>query len=351
MKRLFLFLLTITTLCNLSARPIEGNDKNETTGVTAEQVVNTLKERIRLSGYAQAGYTYDDAQDADNTFDIKRIIFMAEGKVTDKWTVFFMYNFNSGGNLLELYTDYHIVPGLTARLGQFKMPYTLESPLSPTVVELINCYSQATNYLAAIGSQDPLHSGSGGRDQGFMLYGNLFKDYLTYNVGVFNGQGINTKDKNSNKDFVGSVKVFPLTWLTLGGSYIKGKGHAIGLSDANPDIELGENYTRDRWAVGTVINTKPVSLRTEYLGGKDGEVKSEGYYATTTFHVMPKFEVVASYDYFNKNKDMGLKQTNYVAGVQYWFYPRCRVQAQYTFSDKKELDNSHMIQGQIQVRF
>ena len=47
------------------------------------QVVNTLKERISLAGYAQLGYTYDDAANPDNTFDIKRIIFMAHGKITD----------------------------------------------------------------------------------------------------------------------------------------------------------------------------------------------------------------------------------------------------------------------------
>ena len=33
------------------------------------QVVNTLKERISLAGYAQLGYTYDDAANPDNTFD------------------------------------------------------------------------------------------------------------------------------------------------------------------------------------------------------------------------------------------------------------------------------------------
>ena len=43
-------------------------------------VVNTLKDRISLAGYAQVGYTYDDADDGSNTFDIKRVIFMAQGK-------------------------------------------------------------------------------------------------------------------------------------------------------------------------------------------------------------------------------------------------------------------------------
>ena len=50
-------------------------------------VVNTLKERISLAGYAQVGYTYDDAgEKASNTFDLKRVIFMARGKITDKWS-------------------------------------------------------------------------------------------------------------------------------------------------------------------------------------------------------------------------------------------------------------------------
>ncbi|KAA6325299.1 hypothetical protein EZS27_025464, partial [termite gut metagenome] len=64
--------------------------------------VNTLKERISLSGYAQTGYRYDDRTDL-NTFDIKRIIFMAEGKITDKWLCYFMYTF--GGTLAEIYSQ------------------------------------------------------------------------------------------------------------------------------------------------------------------------------------------------------------------------------------------------------
>lgn len=354
MRRLLFLAFTSLALCgsHTSAQTVDNtDDRKEEIGTTVNAVVNTLKERISLMGYAQFGYTYDDAADADNEFDIKRIIFMAEGKITDKWSLFFMYNFNGGGTLLEMYTDYQIVPGLSARLGQFKVPYTIESPLSPTVVELINCYSQATNYLAAVSPVDPLVGSTTGRDMGFMLFGNLFNDFLTYNIGVFNGQGINCKDRNSNKDLVGSLMINPLKWLSVGGSFIQGKGHAIALSDVNPDIRIGDNYTRNRQAIGAVVNTKPISLRAEYLSGKDGKVKSDGYYATALFHACPKFDIIASYDYFNKNHDITLKQTNYVAGVQYWFYPRCRVQAQYTYSDKHQSKSSNMIQAQVQVRF
>lgn len=324
----------------------------ETAENSIGKVVNTLKERINLSGYIQAGYTYEDKEsaDSDHNFDIKRIIFMAEGKITDKWSCFFMYNFNSGGTLLEAYTDYRIIPGISARLGQFKVPYTIESPLSPTAVELIDCYSQATNYLAAIGNHDPLIGATSGRDLGFMLFGDLFDEKLTYHIGAINGQGINNKDRNSNKDIIGSVMVTPLKWLSLGGSFIKGQGHAITSSDEMNILE-GQNYTRDRWAAGAVIETKPVSIRTEYLGGKDGKSKSEGAYVVASYHVCRDLDIIASYDYFNKNKKSGDKQTNYVAGAQYWFYPRCRLQLQYTYKDSKLHENSNMLQAQVQVRF
>ena len=104
-------------------------------------VVNTLKDRIKLAGYAQVGYSYDDADGSSNTFDIKRVIFMAEGRITDRWLCYFMYSFANTGKILEAYTEYKFLPQLTARIGQFKTMYTIENPMSPCYVELINCYS------------------------------------------------------------------------------------------------------------------------------------------------------------------------------------------------------------------
>lgn len=318
---------------------------------TLKTVVNTLKERIVLMGYAQTGYTYDDELEANNTFDVKRIIFMADGKITDEWSCFFMYNFAGGGSLVEIYTDYKFLPWLSARLGQFKTPYTIESPMSPTTVELINCYSQATNYLAGVTGSDGLYGATGGRDIGFMVFGNLIQNKLSYQLAVMNGQGVNINDRNKYKDIAGSLLVNPVKWLSVGGSFVKGKGNAVGGSTVNPDIKVGDNYRRDRWSLGTVVETKPVTLRAEYLGGIDGSIKSDGFYVISSFHVMPKLDLIASYDYLNRNKKIDDKQTNYVAGIQYWFYPRCRLQAQYTFRNKHKEDNSNLFQAQIQVRF
>ena len=165
-------------------------------------------------------YHHDEADKPDNTFDIKRIIFMAHGKITKRWTCDFMYDFYNGGMLLEVYTDYQFLPGLTARIGEFKVPYTIENELSPTTVELINCYSQSVCYLAGVSGSDKCYGMTSGRDIGMMLHGKLFRDFLQYKVAVMNGQGLNTKDKNSQKDVVGNLMVNPLKWLSVGGSFI-----------------------------------------------------------------------------------------------------------------------------------
>ena len=83
MKRILLAIASVFTLFISHAQ------------ITTDKVINTLKERITLSGYAQAGYTYDDLKESTNTFDVKRIIFMAHGQITKEWSCYFMYNFNS----------------------------------------------------------------------------------------------------------------------------------------------------------------------------------------------------------------------------------------------------------------
>ena len=99
-----------------------------------------------------------------------------------------------------------------------------------------------------------------------------------------NGQELNIKDKNNQKDIVGNLMVNPLKWLSVGGSFIKGTGHAIADSEIT-GIRAGENYTKNRWSIGGIITTTSFSLRSEYLAGKDGGVKSDGFYATGCYAI------------------------------------------------------------------
>ena len=119
--------------------------------------LDELTSRITLNGYAQAGWSYQNPNGkGTNSYNLKRTLLWAKARITDRWSFLFMHDFSSV--VQEFYTDYRITKGneLTVRLGQFKHSYTMENPLSPTALELIDVYSQAVLYLAGEGP-DPLN--------------------------------------------------------------------------------------------------------------------------------------------------------------------------------------------------
>ena len=236
--------------------------------------------RITLNGYAQGGWSYQDINgQKTNSYNLKRTLLWAKARITDRWSFLFMHDFSSVPQ--EFYTDYRVTKdnSLTVRLGQFKHSYTMENPMSPTQLELIDVYSQAVLYLAGEGP-DPLNGVNFGRDQGLMVFGDLFKNALHYELALMSGQGINRKDNNNQKDFIAKLELRPMDGLRLVGSGYLGTGNAVGTAAWNPTIALGDNYKRNRYSVGAEYKTapyskgvykeaRPASVRAEWLGGED----------------------------------------------------------------------------------
>ena len=310
-----------------------------------------LTSRIELHGYAQGGYSYDDATGKTNsTFNLKRTLFWAKGRITDRFSFMFMHDFSSV--VQEYYLDYRITRGngLSVRLGQFKHSYSLENPLSPTMLELIDVYSQAVLYLAGEGP-DPLNGVNYGRDQGIMLYGDLFNNHIHYELAVMNGQGVNRKDGNSDKDVIARLEYKPVNGLRFVASAQKGRGHAVGTAAWNPGVQLGDDYRRDRISAGAELKSPHLNVRAEYLAGKDGDVTSRGAYVTTSIPIVKGLDLVASADYYNRNPEMDYYQTNLTGGIQYWFFKKCRLQMQYTRCLSHFSNDYNWLQAQVQVAF
>ena len=328
--------------------------------------LNDLTKRITFNGYAQAGWSFNDANGTkSNSYNLKRTLLWAKAKITDRWSFLFMHDFNSV--VQEFYTDYRVTKdnALTVRFGQFKHSYTMENPLSPTALELIDVYSQAVLYLAGEGP-DPLNGVNYGRDQGLMVFGDLVNNKVHYELALMSGQGINRSDRNNQKDFLAKLEVKPMDGLRLVASGYLGTGNAMGTAAWNPEIKVGDNYTRNRYSAGLEYKTlpyagskykeaRPASIRAEWLGGKDGEVGSRGGYVTCCFPVVDALDIVASGETFDRNtKQDGWKQTNLTLGVQYWFYKKCRMQLQYTrcFCGEEISKNDYnWLQAQVQVAF
>ena len=321
--------------------------------------------RITLNGYAQGGWSYQDPNGKpQNAYNLKRTLLWAKARITDRWSFLFMHDFSSV--VQEFYTDYRLSKGneMTVRLGQFKHSYTMENPLSPTMLELVDVYSQAVLYLAGEGP-DPLNGVNYGRDMGLEVYGDLAKGILHYELALMSGQGINRKDLNNQKDFIAKLELRPMPGFRVVASGYLGTGCAVGTAAWNPEIAVGDNYKRNRYSVGAEYKTqaytgskykeaRPASIRADWLGGEDGNVGSRGGYVTTCIPIVDALDIVASGETYDRNtKVEGWDQTNLTVGLQYWFYKKCRMQLQYTrcmCGDEIGKDYN-WLQAQVQVAF
>ena len=321
--------------------------------------------RITLNGYAQGGWSYQNPNDKpQNAYNLKRTLLWAKARITDRWSFMFMHDFSSV--VQEFYTDYRLSKGneLTVRLGQFKHSYTMENPMSPTQLELVDVYSQAVLYLAGEGP-DPLNGVNYGRDMGLEVYGDLAKGLVHYELALMSGQGINRKDLNNQKDFIAKLELRPVDGFRVVASGYLGTGCAVGTAAWNPEINVGDNYKRNRYSVGAEYKTqpytgnkykeaRPASIRAEWLGGQDGNVGSRGGYVTTTIPVVDALDIVASGETFDRNTKVdGWDQTNLTVGLQYWFYKKCRMQLQYTRCMCGDMigKDYNWLQAQMQVAF
>jgi hypothetical protein len=326
------------------------------TSTSDNELLKDLASRLNFHGYAQGGFNHTHKAGEDTqTFELKRILFWTDAQITDRWSFLFMHDFSSV--VQEFYTDYRITNNnaLTVRLGQFKNGLSYENPLSPTSMEAIDVYSEGVTYLTGCGS-DPLLGVQYGRDLGLSLYGETNNGLLRYELDIMNGQGINKKDGNKEKDFIGRLEFRPAKGLNIIATGQIGRGHAIATSIYNPDIAVDENYKRNRWTVGFNYKSDAFNVHGEYLEGKDGDVTSRGAYLTGNVPLGRGFDVIGSYDFFNFNTTLGMDQHKAIAGLQYWFYKKCRLQLQYVYKSayttKTEFIHgaNHAIMAQMQIR-
>ena len=204
----------------------------------------------RISGYLQLGYEWSD--DA-STFFVKRARVDFQGDISPKIDYRLQLEFASP-KIVDIYLRYKPLEALNVQVGQFKVPFSIENThYVPLKYEFIE-YSMAVCRL--MGFTDVCGVNATGRDLGAQLYGGLIDrdgySILNYNVGVFNGEGINTKDKNKSKDVVARLMVQPLRALSFAGYYYWG--------------EVGADYARrTRYGGGVCYDDGRWIARGEYI--------------------------------------------------------------------------------------
>lgn len=293
-------------------------------------------EHLSLSGYLQGGYSWDTDSNPETTFYLKRARISLTGNAPEeKFDYRLQVDMAGSPKICDLYFRYKPSPAFGMQLGQFKLPFAIENDIyGPTKFEFID-YSYITTLFARNNAQyDGL--AATGRDLGFQVYGSLGEadgyHALSYNIGIFNGAGINGKDHNSSKDLVGRVIYKPSKELSFTASYMY----------AETDIKVNEEITREyvespRWAIGAIYDNKSVLVRSEYAEAQFGNMHVASFYAMAGYQLTKAWGLYARYEFLNHERE-SIHSDNLdritIAGV-YKPYDFLRIQINYSHTIKQ----------------
>ena len=262
-------------------------------------------EHLSLSGYLQGGYSWNSDSNPEATFYLKRARLSLTGSAPEeKFDYRLQVDMAGSPKICDLYFRYKPSPAFSMQLGQFKLPFAIENDLyGPTKFEFID-YSYITTLFARNNAKyDGL--AATGRDLGFQVYGSLGEadgyHALSYNIGFFNGAGINGTDHNSSKDFVGRVIYKPSKELSLTASYMYAETN-IKVKVANEEIT--RRYVESpRWAIGAIYDNKSVLVRSEYAEARFGDMFVSSFYAMAGYQLTKTWGLYARYEYLNHERE------------------------------------------------
>ena len=321
-------------------------------------------EMPKISGFVQGMYQAnlsDEGELKDNTLRMRRVRLSVDGNLSKTVSYKIQGDFTRSPMLVDAFIKYKPCREFAIQVGQFKTPFTIESPINPVNLEIFD-YGEAVQQLG--GYKDVCGVGALGRDLGLMATGSLFPvegeegykySIVDYSIGVFNGNGANNLDNNNSKDLVGRLDVHPgLKEITLSGSYYYGKY----TKDENIDC------TRNRWAAGAQYNDGKFLLRGEYIGGKTGisdvttanpYYNSNGYYGVVGYNFQAgeqKIMPVLRYEHFTKDASIVNGGTNwYTAGINYWPLKSVNCKLDYSLIQKEAGGNSHRVVAMVSYKF
>lgn len=338
----------------------EGNapreTERETQGITFEskntdsKLLQTMKPTINFGGYIIAKYSISDrsGQATNGGFDLRFVRLYADGHVFNDFYYKFQLEVNGapgvdkGPRVVDAFMEWQKFDFFRVMLGQFKRPFGFENPYSPLKVGY-GCYSQATMKIASIGDRNGEHKSSG-RDLGVQIQGDLLPGadghkWIHYQLGFFNGQGINHADKDHHKDLIGGLWISPIKDLAIGGFGWNGKYTNEKYDATNPNHL--KSVKRVRWGVGMKYESD-WTVRGEYMSSVGGVVtnavapdRSDAWYATIGVPVIKNLKIYGRYDCYRDAKTWSSLRTDYGISGNYHLGKNLIFQLNYTFTDDR----------------
>ena len=363
---------------------------------------------VKLSGYGMIQYQYSGQKNAEsNSFNIRMGRIALEGRIADDfyWKTQIQFNGNtsnlgSSPRMVDLFAEWQKFEYFKVKIGQFKNPFTFENPMHPIDQGFMG-YSQNVSKLAGFSDRAGEHA-SNGRDIGLQLQGDFLKNangrnLLHYQIGVFNGQGTNTKDVDNQKNVIGGVWLMPVSGMRIGafgwtGSYARkgnwtetvadptssvAPGATKEITHTNEVRSLNQNryafsfeYKKDGWTVRSeyihstgkafaksITNFNDANAKDCSLNEKIGD-KAQGVYGLVIAPLaqLPKnsrIDVKARYDMYQPNGKNNMQKTQYEAGLNFHIGKRFSILTEYALVNDKTLakHNYSMADAEVCFRF
>lgn len=343
---------------------------------------------VKLSGYGMLQYQYSGQEGSEsNSFNLRIARVSLDGRIVNDfyWKAQIQFNGNtstlgSSPRVVDLFVEWQKYSYFKVKLGQFKNPFTYENPMNP-IDQGFMAYSQNVQKLAGFSDRAGGHA-SNGRDIGVQLQGDFLKNsngrnLLHYQIGVFNGQGINVKDVDNQKNIIGGVWVMPVAGMRLGafgweGSYARkgtwNEGQNSGVRKLPQHrYALSAEYLIDDWtfrseyihstgeAFAKSLNNTDDATSTNCELGSNGN-KAQGVYALVIAPIIKKkFHAKARYDMYQPTGDTSKMKTFYEIGLDYNFSKNLTLSGEYALVNDRSLvedkQNYSMLDVELSFRF
>ena len=398
MKRLFcLMALAALTTFNASADTEVGNNQTldpaqglepltgeevailEAMEATQEKATIELPawvKNIKFSGYGMLQYQGEDKENAHtNTFNLRLARFILDGKIGDfDWRAQIQGTNATGPGqptvqLVDLYAEWRKYPEFKIRAGQFKRAFTYENPTHP-ITQGWRGYADVINKLSAFGDRTGERS-SGGRDIGIQFSGDLFPNangrrLFHYQIGIYNGEGVNQKDMDNRKDIIAGAWVMPIKGLRIGAfGWVGSRG---GMLD--PLTNETRSVEKNRYCLSAEYSVDEYMFRAEYIhsqgwgakspGNNVREIcyengdKADGWYV---FGIVPlikgKLHAKARYQTYRNQKSWSTSVNQLECGLNYFFTKNLELHMEYSHVNDRSLakHNYNLVDVELDFRF
>ena len=315
-------LFTEKTFAKKKSVQFDNNFIDEISGELRFQGITSFEEK---RGNLNTTFPFDINAVAESKFGSKKYRFFTEYAFTrntdDIGNAFF-------GKFSNLYIERNFSKNHKMRVGVSRSPIGLEGSMSSFALPFAQRAQISREFGDAIST-------------GISFIGN--KGALEYNMGGYTSTRF-TQGFKDGAEFIGRIGVKP--FYKQEGSYFKNLKLYAGADVGH----RGENYGVYSAALTYEYKKFLMNFEYAYADGSNGDYfdprKRQGFFATAGYNITPKLQLLARYDYFDRNLDES-KNINheYSVGINYFvFKQRLKFALNYVFSnDEKTNTNKNAI--------